>query len=67
MPIGQTPPFPYWLESDREVMNERLDRAHGVTKDGSRIVSIATESGRMFAGRMFIDATYEGTADIKFG
>ena len=24
--VGQTPPFPYWPESDREVMNERLER-----------------------------------------
>ncbi|REM39476.1 PAS domain S-box protein, partial [Mycobacterium tuberculosis] len=23
--VGQSPPFPYWLESDREVMNERLE------------------------------------------
>ena len=42
------------------IMNERLDRASGVKKDGPRIVSITTESGRTFAGRMFIDATYEG-------
>ena len=41
-------------------MNERLDRESGVKKDGSKIVSITTESGRTFAGRMFIDATYEG-------
>ncbi len=42
------------------IMQERLDRAHGGKKDGTRIVSIATESGREFVGRMFIDATYEG-------
>ncbi len=28
--VGQTPPFPYWLESDREIMNERLEEElHG--------------------------------------
>ena len=37
-----------------------LDRARGVTKDGSRIVSIRTLGGQVYAGRMFIDATYEG-------
>lgn len=42
------------------IMNERLEREHGVKKDGARIASITMESGRTYAGRMFIDATYEG-------
>ncbi len=42
------------------VLNERLDRQHGVKRSGQRIESIAMESGRTFGGRMFIDATYEG-------
>jgi hypothetical protein len=42
------------------LMNERLDRQHGVEKNGKQIESIAMESGRVFAGRAFIDATYEG-------
>jgi hypothetical protein len=42
------------------VRGERLDRSGGVVKDGSRIVRITMESGRVFEGRMFIDATYEG-------
>lgn len=42
------------------VRNERLDRARGVRKEGGRIVSITMESGRVFAGQMFIDTTYEG-------
>ena len=37
-----------------------LDRAGGVKKDGARIDSIAMQSGQVFAGKMFIDATYEG-------
>ena len=37
-----------------------LDRARGVTKKGSRIVAIRMLSGNAYAGRMFIDATYEG-------
>jgi hypothetical protein len=40
--------------------NERLDRASGVQKKGDRIVSVKMLSGKRFAGRMFIDATYEG-------
>jgi hypothetical protein len=52
------------------IMNERLDREHGVKKDGARIVSIAMESGRTFAAKMFIDATYEGdlmaAAGVKY-
>ncbi len=40
--------------------NEWLDRRNGVKKDGSRIISITTLSGKRYAGKMFIDATYEG-------
>ena len=42
------------------VMEERLERTSGVTLNHNRIVSLATESGRLFRGRQFIDATYEG-------
>ena len=42
------------------IKNERLNRSSGVKKDGPRIVAITMESGRIFAGKMFIDATYEG-------
>src|SRR5262245_18532815 len=37
-----------------------LDRAKGVAKEGNRITSITMLSGRKYAGKMFIDATYEG-------
>jgi len=40
--------------------NEWLDRAKGVKKDGARIASITMLSGKVYTGRMFIDATYEG-------
>lgn len=39
---------------------ERLDRERGVVMDGKSIRSITTLSGKVFSGRMFIDATYEG-------
>jgi hypothetical protein len=40
--------------------NEWLDRAKGVKKRGDVITSISTLNGKEFAGRAFIDATYEG-------
>src|SRR4051794_14778034 len=40
--------------------DEWLDRASGVSKTGQRITAIKTLSGKEYAGRMFIDATYEG-------
>ncbi len=40
--------------------DEWLDRGKGVKKDGARIVSITTLSGRTFEAKMFLDATYEG-------
>jgi hypothetical protein len=42
------------------VHEERLDRKAGVKMEEGRILSIAMESGRVFAGKMFLDATYEG-------
>jgi len=42
------------------VYRDRLDRAAGVKVADGRIVSITMESGRVFAGKMFLDATYEG-------
>jgi hypothetical protein len=43
------------------IKGARLDRSPGgVTKSGPRITEIRTEDGRRFAGKVFIDATYEG-------
>ena len=47
----------YHLRVDRD---EWLDRARGVQKKNGRIMSITMLSGKTYAGRMFIDATYEG-------
>jgi hypothetical protein len=44
----------------RVVRDERLQRSRGVQREGLRITSITMESGNEYAGRMFIDATYEG-------
>lgn len=40
--------------------NEWLDRENGVKVSEGSIVSITTLSGRTYAGKVFIDATYEG-------
>jgi len=52
------------------ILEERLDRTNGVRKNGPRIESITTESGDTYAGRVFIDATYEGdlmaAAGVKY-
>ncbi|MBN1911443.1 MAG: FAD-dependent oxidoreductase [Pirellulales bacterium] len=54
--------FEDWLKEFKVdvVRNAWLDREKGVVKQGDRIVSIRTLDGRAFAGRMFLDATYEG-------
>jgi len=40
--------------------NEWLDREKGVKKTDGSILSITTLSGHTYAGKIFIDATYEG-------
>jgi len=49
------------------VLGERLDLKKGVVKEGQRIVRIAMESGREFAAKVFIDASYEGDVMAKAG
>ncbi|MCL1888853.1 MAG: FAD-dependent oxidoreductase, partial [Kiritimatiellaeota bacterium] len=52
-----------WARRDKIeiIKNERLDRSpKGIVKNGARIAAFRTGSGREFAGKMFIDATYEG-------
>lgn len=52
------------------LFNERLDLKKGVGKIDQKIQTITTESGLIFKGKMFIDATYEGdlmaTAGVSF-
>ena len=40
--------------------DEWLDRLSGVTKKNGKILSVRTLSGKVFNGKVFIDATYEG-------
>lgn len=44
----------------RVIFGERLQRSSGVAVKDHRIASIRMESGVVFTGRQFIDATYEG-------
>lgn len=50
--------------------NEWLDREKGVTMKNGRIAAIRTLSGNVYAGKMFIDASYEGdlmaAAKVKY-
>jgi hypothetical protein len=53
--------FGQWIsESKVPVVTGRLDLKAGVKMDGKRIVALRLEDGREFAGKMFIDASYEG-------
>lgn len=49
------------------VFGERLDLKQGVVKDGQKITKIVMESGREFAAKVFIDASYEGDLMAKAG
>lgn len=44
----------------RVLKDEWLNRDSGVVVENGRIVSIETLSGKVFKGKVFIDATYEG-------
>ena len=49
------------------VFEERLDLRNGVVSEGKRIKAIRMESGKLYHGRVFIDATYEGDLMAKAG
>ena len=46
---------------------QRLDFDGGVEKEGTTLGSARMESGRVYAGRVFIDASYEGDLMAKAG
>lgn len=47
-------------ESVDLVYEQRLNRKNGVKRDGVSIVEIQMETGEIYRGKMFIDASYEG-------
>jgi hypothetical protein len=54
-------------ENKVPVVNARLDLKGGVLKEGTRITGLRVEDGRVFHGKIFIDATYEGDLMAKAG
>ncbi len=53
--VGQAPPFPYWLESDREVMNDRLEEElHGRALPGGFQVRVRRKNGSVFNARLYV-------------
>lgn len=61
--------FDAWLrEAGVEVITQQpLDLAGGVVKKDGRIESVRSESGRVFRGTVFIDASFEGDLMAKAG
>ena len=58
-------------ENELQILrDEWLDREHGVVVKDGRIASLKTLTGKIFNGKMFIDATYEGdllaAAGVKY-
>ncbi len=47
--------------------NEKLKLKNGVVKSAGKIVSITTESGKVYSGKVFIDTTYEGDLMAQAG
>ncbi|MCW1924080.1 FAD-dependent oxidoreductase [Luteolibacter arcticus] len=52
-------------ETTVQIFTGLLDLTDGVAMNGQRITSIKLEDGRVFTGKMFIDASYEG--DVMAG
>jgi len=53
--VGQSPPYPYWLESDRETINGRLeDELHGSALPGGLQVRVRRKNGSVFHARLYI-------------
>ncbi len=53
--VGKKPPFPYWLESDRDIMNERLEEElHGRALPGGFQVKVKRKNGSVFNARLYV-------------
>src|SRR5688572_13001333 len=54
--------FEDWIREHKIPVHrdEWLDRGSGVKKAGARVTAITMLSGKTYAAKMFIDATYEG-------
>lgn len=54
-------------ETSVKIFTGLLDLTDGVAMNGQRISSIKLEDGRVFTGKMFIDASYEGDVMAQAG
>ncbi|MFT4266755.1 MAG: PAS domain S-box protein [Xenophilus sp.] len=53
--VGQAPPFPYWLESDLELMGDRLEEEiHGRSLPGGFQVRVKRKNGTVFNARLYV-------------
>ncbi|WP_234192098.1 PAS domain-containing sensor histidine kinase [Pseudacidovorax sp. NFM-22] len=53
--VGRKPPFPYWLETDTELMNERLEEEiHGRALPGGFQVRVRRKNGTIFPARLYV-------------
>lgn len=53
--VGQKPPFPYWLENDNDLMNERLEEEiHGRSLPGGFQVRVKRKNGSIFNARLYV-------------
>ena len=53
--VGRTPPFPYWPESDRDLLSARLeDELSGRTSAGGIQVRVQRKSGDLFDARLYV-------------
>ncbi len=61
--VGQTPPFPYWLESDRETLGERVqEELEGRTPPGGLKVRVKRSNGSVFVARMYVSPLIDARA-----
>ena len=53
--VGQTPPFPYWPDSEMETLHARLqDEINGKTVAGGFQVRVRRKNGLMFDARLYV-------------
>ncbi len=53
--VGQTAPFPYWPDADRELLAERLqDELNGRTTPGGFQVRVKRKDGSLFDARLYV-------------
>lgn len=61
--------FARWLKQSgvRVVFGERLKERGGVQKDGTHVVSLTTEDGKVWKAKVFADCSYEGDVMAQAG